>query len=232
MKRFPAAVLFDFDGVLVNSEPLHFYSFHEVLLKEKIQISEQDYYQEMLGLADRDGFKLVYQKQHRELDPGTLLRVMTRKSETMMELIYRRQFKALPGVEEFVRGLWRSYPLGICSGARREEIEAMLTGIALRDCFKVIVSADDCAIGKPNPAGYLMAMQELARKSEGVFKPADCLVIEDSPAVVRSARKAGFKVLALSNSVPAARLADADWIADSLMPQTIHKLIPHLKLGA
>ena len=226
MERFPQAIIFDFDGVLINSEPLHFFSLCEVLRKEKISLHEDEYYQDMLGLSDRDTFKLIYLRQQRPLDPGTLLRVMTRKNEVMMELIYRDRIKALPGVEEFVRGLWRHYPLGICSGARREEIEAMLTGIALRDCFKVIVSADDCPIGKPDPAGYFQALRQLDKKA----RPGNCLIVEDSPVVVASVKQAGFKVLAVTNSVAGEKLQGADWITDNLLPATVNNLIPQLQL--
>lgn len=226
MERFPLAVIFDFDGVLINSKPLHFSSLCEVLHKEKITLREEEYYQDMLGLSDRDTFKLIYQRKGQALDPGTLLRVMTRKNEVMMEQIYRNRLKALPGVEEFVRGLWRQFPLGICSGARREEIEALLTGIALRDCFKVIVSADDCAIGKPDPAGYLQAMRQLDKKA----RPGQCLIVEDSPVVVSSVKKAGFKVLAVTNSVGREKLQEADWVCDNLWPRTIAGVIPQLHL--
>ena len=78
---------------------------------------------------------------------------MAGKSGVMMRLIHERRFHALPGVEEFVRGLWRTTPLAICSGALRDEIEAMLEGVALRDCFSVIVAAEDVTVGKPDPRG-------------------------------------------------------------------------------
>src|SRR3954468_11706357 len=117
MSRWPHAVLFDFDGVIVNSEPLHFLAFDEVLAAEKIELSEAEYYQEMIGFDDKGAFKHIFAARGRELDPKTFLRVMTRKSEAMMELIQqRRRLEALPGAEEFIRGLWRHCPLGICSG--------------------------------------------------------------------------------------------------------------------
>src|SRR5688500_2550049 len=68
---WPAAVLFDFDGVIFNSEPLHFWSFHEVLRSEKIEISEAEYYQELIGFDDKGAFKHIFQKHGRELDPKT-----------------------------------------------------------------------------------------------------------------------------------------------------------------
>src|SRR5262245_47766252 len=196
--RWPAAVIFDFDGVLVNSEPLHFRAFAEVAAAEKIDLSEHEYYSDLIGFDDKGAWKHVFARRERELDPKTFLRVMTRKSEVMRELIERRQYKALPGVEECVRGLWRNYPLAICSGAMREEIEAMLEGIRLRDCFGVIGAAEDVTKGKPDPEGYLLAAKLVGEKAHRTIEPADAIVVEDAPKVVSRTKKAGFPTLAIT----------------------------------
>ena len=230
MSRWPHAVLFDFDGVLCNSEPLHFYAFQEVLAAEKIELSEADYYNEMVGFDDKGAFRHIFALRGRELDPKTFLRVMTRKSEVMMDLIRRRKFKPLDGVEEFVRSLWRHCPLGICSGALREEIEAMLEGLALRDCFGVIVSAEDVEIGKPDPRGYVLTARLLSEKfARRPLKPADCLIVEDAPSVIRQVKQAGFPTLAVTTSYAAERLAEADWIVPSLRPDDVRRNVPELK---
>lgn len=229
MSKWPAAVIFDFDGVLVNSEPLHFQAFQEVAADEKIELTEHEYYSELIGFDDKGGFKHLFATRGRELDPKTFLRVMTRKSEVMRELISRRQYKALPGAEEFVRGLWRNYPLAICSGALREEIETMLEGIALRDCFGVIVAAEDVTVGKPDPMGYLMTVRQLGEKVHKDLKPSDCLIVEDAPKVISSVREVGFPVLAVTNTHGADKLSDANWVVKSLDPGEVHKAIPELK---
>src|SRR4051794_37950392 len=108
MSDWPRAVLFDFDGVIVNSEPLHFHAFHEVLAAEGIEITETEYYEDLIGFDDKGAFKHLFAKHDKPLDPKTFLRVLTRKSEAMMELIQARKYAALPGVEEFVRALWRN----------------------------------------------------------------------------------------------------------------------------
>ena len=232
MSHWPAAVLFDFDGVIVNSEPLHFQAFHEVLHAEHIELTEAEYYNELIGFDDKGAFKHVFAKHGRELDPKTFLRVMTRKSEAMMELIHRRQFHALPGVEEFVRGLWRHYQLAICSGALREEIEAMLEGVSLRDCFHTIVAAEDVSVGKPDPSGYLLTTRLVGERMKRPLKPADCLIIEDAPTVIRSVKKVGFKTLAVTTSYPPEKLTDADWVVKSLRPDEVAAAVPQLKLNA
>lgn len=231
MHQWPRAVLFDFDGVIVNSEPLHFLAFHEVLREQDIDLTEQDYYNELLGLSDRDGFRRIFAARERPLDPKTFLLMQVRKNRAVMNFIEQRRISALPGVEAFVRGLWRNYPLAICSGALRDEIDAMLLGISLRDCFETIVAAEDVTVGKPDPSGYLMAMNALAKHHHVKLTPADCLIIEDAPAVVKSTRAAGFTVLALTTSAPASKFEDANYIVDSLRPETVLEKIPKLKIA-
>ena len=240
MRHWPRAVLFDFDGVIVNSEPLHFRSFQQVLKGEHIDLSEDEYYRELIGFDDRGGFRHVFEKRGRALEPRTLLALMARKSRVMMQLIHERRFHALPGVEEFVRGLWRTTPLAICSGALREEIEAMLEGVALRDCFSAIVAAEDVAVGKPDPSGYLLTLRLLSEKiarsaahagaaAPAPLKPSDALVIEDAPKVIQSVKAAGFPTLGVATSYPLNKLADAEWQTKSLRPEEVLAQVPQLK---
>jgi beta-phosphoglucomutase len=230
MSLWPRAILFDFDGVLVNSEPLHFFSFQEVLKAEKIELTESQYYSELIGFDDKGAFKHIFELNGRVLDPKTFLRVMTRKKECMMEQIFSRKYSALPGVEHFVRAVWRHYPLAVCSGALREEIETMLEGVALRDCFSVVVSAEDVTLGKPDPEGYLLTTQLLAEKCKKAIKPADCLVIEDAPTVARSVRTVGFPVLGVATSHSIEKLADANWAVNTLDPDEVQKVLPGLRM--
>jgi len=228
MPQWPAAVLFDFDGVLVNSEPLHFQAFREVLAGEQIELSEQEYFGELIGFDDKGAFRRVYESRGLPLPPKTFLGLMARKSRVMMELIGRRQFAALPGVEQFVRTLWRRCPLAICSGALREEIEAMLEGISLRDCFPTIVAAQDVAVGKPDPSGYLLTARLLSEKAKRPLRPQDCLIVEDAPTVIRSVRKVGFPVLAVATSYPPEKLAEANWAVKTLDPHELRRHVPEL----
>jgi beta-phosphoglucomutase len=230
MTSWPAAVLFDFDGVIVNSEPLHLMAFQEVLAAEQIELTSEEYYRDLIGFDDAGAFKHAFATRKIELEPKTLLRLLTRKGEMTMELIGRRHYEALPGVEAFVRGLWRHYPLAICSGARREEIEAMLEGVKLRDCFPTIVAAEDVSVGKPDPSGYLLTAKLVGERIPATLKPADCLIVEDAPSVVRSVRKAGFSVLAVATSYPPEKLAEANYVVKTLEPREVHGKIPQLKM--
>jgi beta-phosphoglucomutase len=231
MKSWPAAIFFDFDGVIVNSEPLHFAAIREVLKREQIPLEEEEYYRELIGFDDRGAFSHMFAKHHRAPDPKTMLRVLTRKMEISREMIEARQYSALPGVEELVRGLWRHYPLAICSGAMREEIEPMLEGINLRDCFPVIVAAEDVKKGKPNPEGYLLAV-ELVQKQTGLkFGPKDCLIIEDAPTVIHTVNAEGFHTLGVATSYPLEALSHAKYKVARLNPAEVLRQIPMLKIG-
>jgi HAD superfamily hydrolase (TIGR01509 family) len=173
----------------------------------------------------------MFAKHNRELDQKTMLRVLTRKSEASREMIENRQYAALPGVEELVRGLWRHYPLAICSGALREEIEPMLEGINLRDCFPVIVSAEDVKKGKPSPEGYLLTVELISKQSGRQLTPKDCLIIEDAPTVIRSVKAEGFQTMGVATSYPIKALSDANYVVTRLTPSEVLKQIPTLKIG-
>ncbi len=231
MKGDPQAIVFDFDGVLVHSEPLHFWAMHEALGEEKIELTEAEYYQHLIGCCDRDGFRRLLQLRSLEAEPKLLLKLMAAKSERIMDLIYRRKFTALPGVEELVRALWRHYPLGICSGGARQEIEAMLEAINLRDCFPTIIAAEDCTEGKPDPQGYFMALHEISRRIKNDLTPADALIVEDAPAVIASVKAAGFSVLGVAGTCSARKLAQADWVVEKLDITAVAAQLPRLRLS-
>jgi HAD superfamily hydrolase (TIGR01509 family) len=231
MSGWPAAVFFDFDGVLVNSEPLHFQALAKVLADDHLQLTEDEYYAELLGFDDRGCLKHFFKKRNLELKPGHFLELLTRKSEVVMELIYQKRFGALPGVEEFVRTLWRRCPLAICSGALREEIEAILEGIALRDCFPIITAAEDVAVGKPDPSGYLQTMKKVSEKMGRKLEPRDCLIIEDAPTVIHEVRAVGFPVIGVATSHPVEKLTEANWAVKSLNIAEVHKAVPKLGLS-
>ena len=230
MPDWPAAVLFDFDGVLVNSEPLHFRAFRQALAPEHIDLSEKEYFRELIGFDDKGAFRHIFQSRNLTLSPRTFLNLMAAKSRAMMQFIHRREFSALPGVEQFVRELWRKRPLAICSGALRDEIEAMLEGISLRDCFSVIVAAEDVTVGKPDPQGYLLATRMLEERIHKPLTPADCLIVEDAPTVIRSVRQVGFSVLGVATSYSIDKLNDANWAVGTLEPAVVHRAVPQLRL--
>lgn len=223
------AILFDFDGVLVNSEMIHFLAFERAGKDAGITITQEQYFREAIGFDDRGVWKQIAKLHNITLDPATLLSLMAYKAQVLKELIQQKSYSALPGVPSLVRGLWRHYPLAIVSGALREEIELMCDGIGLRDCFRVIVAAEDVSHGKPNPEGYLQACEELSRIHGKAIKPGNALIFEDAPRVIEQARKTGFQTV----GVPTAYGHDdlkADFATRSMQIDDVKAAVPGLKI--
>lgn len=211
------AVIFDFNGIIVDDEPIHFALFRQVLGEEGIVLSEAEYYARYLGFDDRSAFTAAHREHGRPLTDDDLARLIERKAAYYEDAI-KTNLRVFPGVGTLVGALARELPLAIASGALRHEIEAILSSLELLPLFRVIVSAEDVARGKPEPEIFLKALAGLnaARAAERSIAPAECLVIEDSKEGIRGARRAGMKCLAVTNSHPADLLHDADAVVDSL----------------
>lgn len=223
------AILFDFDGVLVNSEMLHFRAFQRVGKDAGIEISEDDYFRDVIGFDDRGGWRQLAATKGLALDSGSLLGLLAYKAQVTRELIAERKFAALPGVEPLVRGLWRHYPLAIVSGALREEVESMLEGIGLRDCFRTIVAAEDVTNGKPDPEGYLAATVELARLTGQPIEPANALVFEDAPRAIAGAKAVGFPTVGVPTHYGHDDL-NADFAIKSMRPADVRAVIAGIEI--
>jgi beta-phosphoglucomutase len=208
----PRAVLFDCDGVIADSEPLHLRAFQEVLAPLGITITPEEYVARYLGFDDRGVFIEVLRSHQRALDLETVAVLMARKAERFRRIL-EREARIYPGVATFVRSL-AGLPLAVVSGALREEIELILTYAGIRDAFTAIVAAEDVRAGKPDPEGFLRALEALGG-AERAIAPESCLVVEDSLAGLEAARRAGMRRLAVSNSYTAAQLRDA---ADLVVP--------------
>jgi len=224
------AILFDFDGVLVESEPLHCRAFQSIAQSNGLSLSEEQYYDELLGHDDRGALRRLLELNQVEPTPKLLLKLAAEKGRMAERLIHEKQYKALPGVEATVRGLWRHYPLAICSGARGVEIEMMLEAIRLRDCFRVIISAEDVTFGKPDPECYLRGVELLARKYHKRLSPTNCLVFEDAPRVIDRLRPLGFSCVALAGHIPASRFDGAAAVLNSLQSEEVRAKLPELKM--
>ena len=208
------AAVFDFDGVIVDSEPLHFRSLQDALLSEGVRITREEYWGHLLAYDDRGSIRHAFERHGEPLDPARLGRVEQRKVERFAELI--PEIGVFPGARELIGTLGASLPLAIASGARREEIEAILAGIGLRDSFRAVVGAQDAARTKPDPAPYLEAARQLADHAGGALAPAECVAFEDSVPGLMSALGAGMKVVGVAHSYPAAKLQSAHRVVESL----------------
>lgn len=211
------AVIFDFNGIIVDDEPIHFKLFERVLGEEGIALTEADYYARYLGFDDRGAFMAGFRENNRPLSNQKLQELIERKAAYYQEAI-RNHVTVFPGVKNLVAELARTLPLAVASGALRHEIETILRTLELLDYFRAIVAAEDVTQGKPAPEIYLKALAALNAQG-GNGKPiaaADCVVIEDSKEGVKGALRAGMKCLAVTNSHPAELLSDADAVVKSL----------------
>lgn len=208
------AVLFDFDGVLVDSEPLHYRALRDALAPEGIVVDEGSYAREYLAYDDRGAIRLALERHGLASDRERVERVARRKAELFERLMPEIAF--FPGVKELVRALAREVPLAIVSGALSVEIEALLSAGGLREPFSAVVGADQVRSGKPAPEPYLTAMARLAPLAPGL-RAGQCLVFEDSMPGIASGLAAGMKVVAVTNSYPADRLGGAHQVVDSLL---------------
>jgi len=201
------AVLFDFNGVIVDDEPVHFRLFQKVLEEEGVQLSKEYYYTRYLGMDDFDCFAAALRDGGKPQLEKKIPEMIARKSKYYdQEMATNTPF--VPGVLALIQALAPKYYLAIVSGALRREIEMMLGRGKVRDAFSAIVAAEDIEHGKPNPEGYDKAMQILNRDcvaSADLLLPAECLVIEDSIWGIEAATAAGMPSVAITTSfVPSA----------------------------
>jgi len=223
----PRAVLFDCDGILADSEPLHLRAFQDVLAPLGIVLTREDYVADYLGFDDRGVFTEAMRVARRPASDADIRALMRRKAIAFRRVL-EHDVPVYPGVVSFV-GACAGLPLGVVSGALREEVDIILRHAGIRDAFRVIVAAEDVAEGKPDPEGYLRALAALQPEGARVapIAPAECLVVEDSLAGLEAGRRAGMRRLAVTNSYPADQLrAAADQVVATLEGLTLAQLRP------
>jgi HAD superfamily hydrolase (TIGR01509 family) len=218
IKRGPhllRAVIFDFDGIIVDSEPLILKLTQEMAALEGWTVSDEEYYRDYLALDDRGIVEHLYASHGRPLDVARRDELVAWKGQRY-EAIIRDGLPPMPGVVEFITAMADHYPLAIASGSLRVEIHHLLIKLGLREKFSVLATADDCQRSKPDPEVYLTALfrlRALPKFRDQSLQSEDCLAIEDAPLGVVAAQAAGFKCLALAHSRPPAELQHADLIA-------------------
>jgi beta-phosphoglucomutase len=217
------AVIFDFDGVIANSEPLHFAAFRDVLAGEGVSLSERDYYEHYLGYDDVAVFRTVSQERGMHWDDDRVSALVDRKA-VQLEGLERDGSILFPGADEAIRRLAASLPLAIASGALRVEILRILNRAGLAQCFGAIVAAEDSPAGKPAPDPYLRAVDRLSAASGQPLAPSECVAVEDSHWGLESARAAGLRTIAVTHTYPASVLGPVDLLIDHLDRLTIAAL--------
>jgi HAD superfamily hydrolase (TIGR01509 family) len=205
------AVIFDFDGIIVDSEPMHYQAFQRILEPLGKGFSWEDYCTTYIGYDDRDAFREAFKAKKEKICSRDVKQLLREKAEIFQQLIREGQATPLPGAVELIKSIPRKLPIALCSGAILEDITPILETLGIDSSFSVIVTAEDTAKSKPDPAPYTLALQKL-----GLDHAASAIAIEDTPAGILSAKAAGLKVLAVTNSFDREFLLEADAVTDSL----------------
>jgi HAD superfamily hydrolase (TIGR01509 family) len=195
-------VIFDMDGVLINSEPLHCRAFQDILAPYGVQVTEKEYYAKYLVYSDREVLERLLP------DVRALHGAVAAKERRYWELLEA-------GVPVFQDGLtllaktdgWR---VGLATGSIRREAELALRCLGIRERFGAVVAREDYGRGKPHPEPYLRAAEALG------LSPGRCVVVEDAPGGVRAAKAAGMACVAVTHSCSRRRLVEADLVVDDL----------------
>ena len=224
------AVIFDLDGTLVETEPLHFAAFNEVLRADGIEIGFDDYTARLIGLNDRDCFTTVLRENGKDASDDHVAELIARKTVVYQAMVAKRDV-LYPGAEKFVRDCAHRFPLMIATGTLRAEAEAILRRAGIRELFLDVIAAEDVERGKPEPDGFIAALGRigyLLRQRDPVLAD-ECLVVEDTQAGIEAAHRAGMKVLALCHMAPASDLAAADVVRASISDLDLDDVIHALR---
>ncbi len=206
------AVIFDMDGVLIDSEPLHFLATQEILARYGVAMSEADYFGRYIVYSDWEIMELLLP------DASARPAAAQAKSRRYLELVA----SGIPAFPDGVGLLGRTdgWRVALATGSMRHEAELALGSLGIRDRFHVVVTREDCVHGKPNPEPFLRAARGLG------VAPARCVVIEDTPGGVQAAKAAGMVCVAVTHSCSRAQLSEADLVVDDLAGVDLRALVP------
>jgi HAD superfamily hydrolase (TIGR01509 family) len=215
------AILFDFNGVIINDEGIHRQLIDDLLLRENLRPSTAKEYQQLcLGRNDYESLQNILTYRGRVVSSEYLTKLVTQKSEAYCQLI--NQMEQLPlyqDVIDFITKIQsRELTLALVTGALIAEAELILTKANIRSSFSVIVGGDEISQGKPHPESYLLALQRLNQENPDlVLQPSECLVIEDTPAGIEAGQNASMQVVGVAHTYPFHMLQrQADWCVDFL----------------
>jgi beta-phosphoglucomutase len=214
------AVLFDFNGVIINDEAIHQQLVEEILLQENLRPSSDEYREVCLGRSDRICLTDLLKRRGRFVTESYLTQLITRKAQAYeQKLQMLEKLPIYPGLEDVIFQIRAAQlPMGVVSGALRCEVELVLDRAGFAQYFAVIVGGDDIKVSKPEPDGYLLAVERLNQKYPNLQAQAsDCLAIEDTPAGIAAAKRAGMQVVGVANTYPFHMLQrQANWTVDYL----------------
>lgn len=222
MTRALQAVIFDFDGVIANSEPLHLRAFQQALGDEGLLLTSEEYYTRYLGYDDVGVFETLLKDRGLDADAARVVMLVERKGIKLKEIMEAGQV-LFPGAADFIRASARVVPIAIASGALRHEIEEIVDAAGLGALFSTIVASGDTPASKPSPAPYQLAFNRL-KTIRPDLEAHRCVAIEDSRWGLASAAGAGLRCVGVTTSYGADELVDAELVVEGLHKLTVAAL--------
>lgn len=225
------AILFDFNGVIIDDEPIQFRAYQEIFKEHGVDLTEEQYYA-CMGMDDRTFIRTNFERAGKEISDESIDAVNAAKTEKWRSMIDKK-LPLFDGVEHFIRVMSQDFALGIVSMAKREEIEYVLGRSGLKSFFPVVVSAEDVSRHKPDPECYLKGFNAIdsyrIRQQHLPMVHGETLVIEDAPQGVMAGKAAGMATLAVTSAVSAEELraAGADAVVPHLkdwMPESVRRV--------
>ncbi len=208
------AIIFDFDGIIADTEPIHLEAFRIVLKEINIELSDQDYYKKYLAYDDKTLFKKILEDNRKEPAISIINNLIDKKHILITDL-FTSHVSLFPGFEDFVKLINNRYVLSIASGALKAEIEFILSKYNLLRFFQSIIAADEVINCKPHPEPFLKALAKINGRREDKINPSECLVFEDSNYGVEAAKAAKMKCVGITNSYDSNTLKNTDLLVDS-----------------
>lgn len=227
------AVLFDFNGVIINDEALHDKLLSDILIAENLRPKPGEFWESCLGRSDRACLIDLFERRGRVLTEAQLNDLIARKAQA-----YRRQLETIeklplyPGLDDLIFRLKAAQiKIGIVSGALRSEIDLVLERSNLASAFPVIVAGDDITTSKPEPDGYLLAVERLNHAyPDLLLQPEECLAIEDTFAGIQAAKRAGMSVVGIANTYPFHMMQrHSNWAVDYLTELELERVQEHFQ---
>lgn len=196
------AVIFDFDGVILHSEPVHEAAVRDALRALGVEPAWTDW-SRYVGLGDRDAFARILADHARPFDEPTYVAMRDAKLRSISARLARGDAPAIPGSVELLRAAAARWPVGVCSGSRLAEVEPPLVRLGVRTLLRALTTADDVARTKPDPEGYARTARLLG------VPPQRCVAIEDTPTGTTAAVRAGCVCVCVATTAPAGALLEA-----------------------
>ncbi|MDZ8056328.1 MAG: HAD family hydrolase [Aulosira sp. ZfuVER01] len=222
------AVLFDFNGVIINDERIHLQLIDQILIEENLQPQRDNERQASLGRSDRACFQELLHNRGRVVSEEYLTQLLNRKAQGYaLELEKLEKLPLYSGLDDLIFQVRsRNLKIGLVSGAIRNEIDLVLQRANLAEHFSVIVADDDITTSKPKPDGYLLAVERLNHKYPQLsLQPQDCLAIEDTPAGIQAAKRAQMQVVGVANTYPFHMLQRCcNWTVDYLTDLELERI--------